>query len=197
MKDWAEAIFWTDAKLAPRIFFTAIHNIATGLMRGAIPARELSRVEGVLTKVSRSMSKKLLSVSKLKVRWVLGLIQTRFGSTRRAEATYGKVMNGFFSLGEVIDAVLVGVTLGKQLHQERHLQQLSALAVKMDDVCDQLCPCEDVKRVVLTWKKNAVAGQLTAEVLKMTWRLLEQRSYEIATGLARGASRVPPRIAAT
>ncbi len=194
MKDLGEAVSCADEKRTPRIFNTAVHNLAVGMTQSTISARDLSCVERSVTRASRTFSKKLLSAEKLKVCWLRGMIQIRFGSTRRGEATYRKVINGFLSLEEFVDVALVSVTLGKQLHCERRFDELHTLAIETNDVCERLDQQEPVKRAVLIWKETVVAGTVTADVFTTTWKVLEQASFERATGLNEGVSALPPRI---
>ncbi len=196
MKDWGEAVACADEKLTPRVFCTAVHNLALGMTQGGIPADDLSRVEKYVTRTCRSFTKKLLSAPKLKVCWMRGMIQMRFGSTRRGEATCRKVIDGFLSLGEVVDVALVNVTLGKQLYQEGRLDELHALAIETNEVCERLCnhDHESVKRAVLIWKETVVAGAMTAGVFATTWNVLERASFEHAADLAPEVSASPPRI---
>ena len=196
MKDWGEAIACVDEKRAPRVFYTAVHNLALGMMQGVIPAADLSQVEKYVTRARRSFTKKLLSVPKMKVCWVLGMIQMRFGSTRRGEAAYKKTIDGYLQLGEIIDAVLVSVTLGKHLHHESRFDDLEALAIETNEVCERSCEHEPVKRAVLIWKETVLAGTVTGEVFKTTWKVLEKASFELATGLPEAVSSPPPRISA-
>ena len=149
MTDWAEAISCTEVKQTPRVWHTALHNLAVGVMRGGVPARELSQVEGYVTRACRSSSKELLSVPKLKMCWARGMIQIRFGSTRRGEATYRKTMDGFLKLGEIVDLALVRVTLGRHLQREGRCEELKTLAVETHELCEQLCPHDNVKRTVV------------------------------------------------
>ena len=194
MRDWAEAVACTDEKQAPRIFYAAIHNLALGMMRGAIPARDLSAVERHLTRASRSFTKKLLSVAKLKVCWVRGMIQMRFGSTRRGEASYLKAMGGFYQLGEVADVALVGLTHGKQLHQEGRLEELRKLAMETNAACKRSYRHDVASRAVLIWKETVMAGTVTAEVFETTWHVLETASFERAAELTPDVSALPPRM---
>ena len=194
MKDWAEAVSCADEKRAPRIFYTAVHNLALGMMKGGVPARDLCRVERYVTCASRSFTRKLLSVPKLKVCWVRGMIQMRFGSTRRGEASYKKAMDGFLQLGEILDVALLSVTLGKRLHQEGRLEELKDLAIETNTVCERLCEQDAVRRVVLIWKQTIVAGTVTAGVFATTWRVLEKASFERAANLTPDVSALPPRM---
>ncbi len=194
MRDWAEALACVDMKQAPRVFYTTVHNLAVGLMQGGLLADDLSCVERYVTRSSRSFAKKLLSVPKLKVCWIRGMIQMRFGSTRRGEATYRKTISGFLQLGEVVDVALVSVTLGKQLQREGRHEKLAALAMETNDVCEPICEYEAAKIAVLIWNETVVAGTVTEEVVQTTWGTLERASFERATGLQPDAAALPPRI---
>ncbi len=122
------------------------------------------------------------------------MIQMRFGSTRRGEATYRKAIGGFLQLGEIVDVALVSVTLGKQLQQEGRFDELKELASETSEVCERSCEYEPVKRAVLIWKETVVAGTVTAEVFATTWNVLEKASFERATGLKADVPALPPRI---
>ncbi len=193
MRGWAEAVACVDEKPAYRTFCTVVHNLALG-MQSCIPASDLSTVERYVTQACRSFSKKLLSVSKLKVCWLRGMIQMRFGSTRRGEATHRKVIDGFLQLGEIVDVALVNVTLGRQLFQEGRRAELERLAVDTGALCEGLRDQDAVSRAVLIWTEEVVTGTVTTEVFATTWRVLERASFERAAGLAPEVSAFPPRI---
>ncbi len=94
----------------------ANHNLALGMTESVVLPCDLSTIEKHVAQASRYFSKKPLSVPKMKVLWVRGMIQFRFGSTRIGAATYRRVIAGFLKLGEIVDVALVSVSLGKQLH---------------------------------------------------------------------------------
>ncbi len=183
MKDWGEVVSCMDERLMPRIFYTAVHNLAGGMAQGAVPPSDLSAVERCVTQACRSFSKRLLSVSKLKVCWIRGMIQMRFGSIRRGEATFRKIIGGFLKLGEVVDMALVSVTHGRHLHREGRLEELLALAIETNGACERSCKSEAAKRSVLIWKETIVAKTVTAEVFATTWDVLERASFVSSTGL--------------
>lgn len=195
MKDWAEAASCVKMRQAPRVFYTVVHNLAMGMMQGGLLADDLSCVERYVTRAGRSFSKKLLSVPKLKVCWIRALIMVRFGSTRRGEAMYRKMISGFLQLGEIVDVAFVRVTLGKQLQREGRLGELKALAMKTNEMCKGLGGHEAARRAVLIWKETVVAGTVTDEVVQTTWKVVEQASFERATGLTSDTSALPPRVA--
>ncbi len=194
MRDWGEAVASMNVRKTPRIFYTAVHNLMLGMSQSVIPSRDLSAVEKWVTQASRSFSRQLLSLPKLKVRWIQGTIQTRFGSTRRGEATYRKVIDGFLKLGETVDAALVSVTLGKQLCREGRLEELQMLAIEINETCERLCRHEPVQGAILIWKETVVARAVSPEVFATTWNVLESASFERATGLTADVSALPPRI---
>ena len=178
MKDWGEAVACTDVRLTPRIFFAVVHNLALGLIQGVVPARDLSFIEKYLTQASRFFSRKPLSVPKLKTLWLRAMIMMRFGSTRRGEATYRRIIGGFLKLGNIVDLALVSVTLGRHLQRERRFEELKELAIETNDACERLCKQEAVKRAVLIWKEAVVSKTVSAEVFAATWRVLERTSFE-------------------
>lgn len=183
MKDWGKAVPHIDVKLSPRVFYAAVHNLALGMTESAIPPRDLSTIEKYVTQATRYFSRKPLSVPKMKVLWVRGMIQMRFGSTRRGEATYRKVMRGFLKLGNIVDLALVGIALAKHLHGERRFDELKTLATETNDVCERLCKNQDVTRAVFIWKETVAANTVSAEVFATTRRILEQESFASAARL--------------
>ncbi len=184
MKDWGEAVQCTDVKQIPRVFYVAVHNLALGMMQGAVPSEDLSAIEGYVTQANRCFCSKPLSVPKLKVLWLLGTIRMRFGSTRIGEKTYRKARDGFITLGKVIDMALVSVTLGTFLHREDRWDELSALTTETNDLCERLCQDEAAKRTVFLWKETVVAKRVSATVFTATWKMLGQISFVEATGIA-------------
>ncbi len=181
MKDWGEAVPCTDVKQVPRVFYAVIHNLACGMTESVVPPRDLSTIERHVTQASRYFSRKSLSVPKLKVLWLRGMIMFRFGSSRRGEATYRKIMSGFLKLGEIVDMALVGVSLGKHLYRERRLEELQTLAIETNEVCERICRCDDVKRAVSIWKEAVVASTVSVDVFARTWQVLERNSFRNAT----------------
>ncbi len=181
MKDWGEAVVCTNVKQAPRIFYAVVHNLALGIAESVVLPRDLSTVERYVTQASRYFSRKSLSVPKLKVLWLRGMIMMRFGSTRRGEATYRKVISGFLKLGKIVDVALVSVALGRHLHQERRLDELQVLAIETHGVCERLCRYDDIKCAVSIWKEAVVASTISADVFASTWQVLEKNSFQNAT----------------
>ncbi len=194
MKDWGEAVSCTDVKLTPRIFYVVVHNLALGMTQRVVPSRDLSTIEKYVTQAGRCFSGKHLSVPKLKVLWIRGMIMVRFGSTRRGEGAYRKVIGGFLKLGKIVDMALVSVTLGEHLHREHRFEELQALAIETSDLCERLCKHEPVKRAVFIWKETVVARTVTAEVFTTTWNVLETSSFADASGLTVDVIASPPRI---
>ncbi len=185
MKDWGEAVSCTDVKLTPRVFFAGAHNLASGVMKSVAPPRDLSTIEKYVTQASRLYSGKPLSVPKMKVLWLRGMIQFRFGSTRVGEASYRKAIAGFLKLGEVVDMALVSVSLGKYLHREGRFEELQALAIETNDVCERLCRLDSIKSAVSIWKESILAKTISREVSARTWQVLERASF---ANSARGSS---------
>ncbi len=183
MKDWGEAIPCTDVKQTHRIFSLAVHNLALGMVQGAVLSEDLSTIEKYVMQASRHFCSKPLSVPKLKVLWLLGMIRMRFGSTRIGEATYWKVRDGFITLGKAVDMALVSVTLGTYLHREDRWDELSALAIETNDLCERLCQDEAAKRAVFLWKETVLAKTASAAVFTTTWKVLEQSSFAEAAGM--------------
>ncbi len=181
MKDFGEAVPCTDVKQTPRVFYAVVHNLAWGMTESVIPPRDLSTIEKYLTQASRYFSSKPLSVPKLKVLWLRGLIMMRFGSTRRGEATFRKAIDGFLKLGSIVEMALVSVTLGKHLHQERRFEELKTLAIETNDVCESLCRLDDIKRAVFIWKESILAKTVSKEVFARTWQILERNSFASST----------------
>ncbi len=183
MKDWGEAVACTDVKLTPRIFYAVAHNIALGMMQSVVPPRDLSVIEKHVTQASRYFSGKPLSVPKLKILWLRAMIMMRFGSTRRGEATYRKVMSGFLRLGNVVDMALVGVALGRHFYRERRFEELKSLAIEIDDACDLECKNSAIRNAVSIWKEAVIAETVSAEAFSATWNVLERDSFARAARL--------------
>ena len=181
MQDWAEAIRCTDVRLTPRVFHAVAHNLAYGMTQGVVPSGDLSQIEVYVTQASRYFSGRPLSVPKLKVQWLRAMIMMRFGSTRRGEALYRKVIRGFMKLGNIVDMALVSVTLGKHLFHEGRLGELQELAIETSGTCGRLCKDELVERAVYIWKEAALAKTVSAEVFQTTWQVLERSSFASAT----------------
>ncbi len=177
MKDWGEAVPRTDVKLTPRIFYAGVHNLALGMIESVVPPRDLSTIEKYMTQASRHFSSKPLSVPKLKISWVRSMIMMRFGSTRRGEATYRKVIAGFLKLGNIVDMALVSVTLARHFQSELRFEELKKIAAETNDVCERLCKNEDVKRAVFIWKETVLANTVSTEVFSTTLRILERNSF--------------------
>ncbi len=181
MKDWGEAVASTDVKLTPRVFFAVVHNLALGMTESVVPPDDLSTIERSLTQASRYFSSKPLSVPKMKVLWVRAMVQYRFGSTRRGEASYRKVIAGFLRLGEIVDVALASVSFGRHLYREGRYEELKQLAMETHEICERLCPLDDIKRAVLIWKETVLAKTVSADVFATTWKLLERASFANAS----------------
>lgn len=177
MKDWGEAVARTDVKQTPRVFYAVVHNLALGIMESTVLPRDLSAIEKWITRATRYFSSRPLSVPKMKVLWLRGMVQCRFGSTRRGEASYQKAIDGFLKLGCVVEMALVSVTLGKRLYQEHRHEELETLAAETNDACERLCQFDDIKRAIFIWRETIVAKTVSKEVFATTWRLLERNSF--------------------
>lgn len=183
MKDWGEALPSTDVKLTPRVFFAVVHNLALGMTESVVPPYDLATIEEYVAQASRFFSGKPLSVPKLKVLWLRGLIMMRFGSTRRGEALYRKVIAGFLKLGNIVEMALVSVTLAKHLHAEHRSEELEELAIETARVCERLCQNQEIARAVFIWKEAVVAQTVSEKVFTTTWRMLERHSFAVAVRL--------------
>ncbi len=181
MKDWGEAVACTEVKLTPRVFFAVVHNLAFGMTESVVPAGDLSTIERYLSQASRYFSSRPLSVPKMKVLWVRAMVQYRFGSTRRGEASYRKAIAGFLKLGEIVDVALASVSFGRHLHREGRYDELKHLALETHEIVERLCPLEDIKSAILIWKETVCAKTVSAEVFATTWRLLERASFSNAS----------------
>ena len=183
MQDWGEALPCINVRQIPRVFYAVIHNLASGMTQSVVPPRDLSVIERYLTQASRYFSSRPLSVPKLKVLWVRAMVMMRFGSTRRGEATYRRVIAGFLKLGEIVDVALASVSLGRQLHREERWRELRELAIETCEACERLCRYDDITRAVFIWRETVVARTVSAEVFATTWQVLERYSFSNAARL--------------
>ncbi len=178
MKDWSEALSCTDPRKRSRIYHSASHNLACGLVSRAIDSRSLATIEDYLVQARRFLSKRPRSLQKLRVIWLQGLIMNRFGSTRRGEAALRTARRGFIEMKAPLDMALVSVTLGQYLYRNHRSSELRALARETETLFWTMCSDTNARRAVRLWKQSLQARTVSAQAFTAAWKVIQQRAAE-------------------
>lgn len=180
MTDFGEALSCTQAKLRPRTFYSAVHNLACGMVVGAVLPRTLGNIERYVAQARRFFNKKPRSLPKMKLLWLQGMVMMRFGSIRSGEKALFRVQSGFLRMNNIVEMALVNITLAQHYFRTRRLEELKALAVETHELCQERCKHQHIQHAVSVWKDAVLARTVSTQSFANTWRLLEKCSFKEA-----------------
>jgi len=182
MKDWSEALSCTDPKKRPRVYHSATHNLACGLVANTVDPRSLSAIERCLRQARKFLSKRPRSLLKLRLIWLEGMIMIRFGSTRRGEAALMSARRSFIEMEAPFDMALVSLTLGKYLSQTKQFEELRALANETQKLFSVFCADRQANRALALWKEGVAARAFSARGFETAWQAVQRRGAVAAQG---------------
>ena len=185
MKDWSEALSCTDPKKRPRVYHSATHNLACGLVANTVDPRSLSAVERCLRQARKFLSKRPRSLPKLRLIWLEGVIMIRFGSTRRGEVALMTARRSFIEMEAPFDMALVSLALGKYLSQSKQFDEAKALASETQELFRVLCSDRQTHRALELWKEGVLARAFSVERFEAAWQIIQQRAFLASEGKSR------------
>ncbi len=186
LRDLMEALSLCHPRRSPRVFYTALHNLALVVLEGAHRVEDLDaalRRVNEAQKMLRRYRVRRRSVADAKLRWIRALILARFGATQRAEQLLIDARQDLAELGVVIDVILISFDLADIYLAERRWGTLRILA---EDIVKLDAPgcTHEMQGALLVWQKAIHEEQLTEEIIHGARRHFGYRDRADATSRA-------------
>ena len=159
-------------KLAPRIEFSATHNLAYAVSEATYP--DLDSASRHLRRARQLLGPRK-SVQKCKLYWVEGLIFIRRGRTDRAERLFRKAREGFLKFEAPYDIALVSLDLSALLRFERRWTVLEELTADTYRRFRELREDTEAMASLKLWIESAQNRALTEELISAVKTTIEQR----------------------
>ena len=174
--DLSTALHLIDLKEKPRLYYSAVHNLAVALV-DCNDLEALSQGVTLLRKARSAVPFRGRHLAKFKLRWLEGVILAKLGSTRLAERRMLIARDGLFDLGAFYEAALVSLDLLRiylvtgETHQVIHKMATETHELFSGLSCDEeaigalLVLCQTTKQERLS---NQVLRKVRETLVKLT-----------------------------
>ncbi len=166
--DCAAALPSINAKKDPRAFFMAVNNLSYALTQRAAHPEDLAAAVQYLRQACRLLRGERLSLPKLTLKWIQGLIFCRLGSLQRGEEFLESARQGLIELKAPLEVALVSLDLSALYLRQGRIWKLATLASETFQLFRALAFDQEAVAALYLWHQAAQAEVLTAEMVSIT-----------------------------
>ena len=175
LQDLSAALLHLDEKRNQREHDATLQNLAACLYHDK--NARLEDLAETLRALKRSRRKRRAgtTVPKLKLRWLEGLIEIRFGFTGRGELSLRGARRGLVQLRMPFDAALVSLDLSLLYLEEERYEEMQRLAAETYRIFQALSADRDAQAALLLWKQAVQRQILDSEVVIQVRKRIQNR----------------------
>ena len=173
LRDLSAALPLIKEKKNPRVYRAALHNLAGCLYHDEARLEDLADVLKNLRKARRTHRGRW-SLPKLKLRWLEGLIEVKFGFVGQGVMSLLTARQGFVVLGVVLEVALIAVDLSVIYLEEGRFDELRQLASETYKLCQSSGLTQDARSALLLWYQAVRGQRLTSEVIATVREALQE-----------------------
>lgn len=173
--DFSLSLCFINPKEQAVVHYCAIHNLAYIVGLTAISPADLDLALKHLAKARRMIKSGIKSIPRLKLKWLEGVILTKFASGNLVERVFKSARRGFVKAGAIADAACVSLDLGVLYRDQRRWEELEALAGETYELLQgQLADVEALGALRL-WVDAVYARTFDTEVIEQVRGLLQKK----------------------
>ena len=165
--DLTKALYHLDPGDQPdRHYFAAVHNLSIVLLDCHDPAA-LGLALKHLTKAQKSLYYTRHHLAKYKLKWLKGLLENRFGSTRRGERLLLQARDGMRVLGAIYELAMISIdTTSLYLAEGQPAAVIRQMALETYAYFREVSCDEEALAALALWREAAEKEKLTDEIIK-------------------------------
>ncbi len=171
--DLTKALYHLDPGDQPdRQYFAAVHNLSIVLLDCHDPVA-LGLALKHLTKAQKSLYYTRHHMAKYKLKWLRGLLEIRFGSTRRGERLLLQARDGLRRLGAIYELAMTSFDITSlYLAEGQPAAVIRQMALETYDYfCEMSCDEEALAALAL-WREAAEKERLTEEIIRTVRQII-------------------------
>lgn len=162
IEDFGEALSYTNPKLSPRTYHSAIHNLAYAVTTSRIAKFDLAAARRQIRRARRCIRNHRRSLPRAKLLWIEGLMFLKAGLGRRGEALLGAARQSFTGLEAPYEIALVSLDLAEIYLLDQRWHELRRLAAETFQLFRSLSADKEALRTLRYWHE-AVSAQTVSE----------------------------------
>jgi len=153
-------------KKDPKLYYAAIHNLASTLLDCGSPEELNTALEYLEPALASLSGFKTKHFAKYKLRWLQALIHARFGQTARPELLYREAREGLIDLGSPYEAAMVSTDLALLYLATGRSRELGDLAAETHREFRQMGADADANHAFKLWQHAVLQEQVNFDSLK-------------------------------
>lgn len=166
--DLTAALNHLDVERGPRPYFAAAHNLAVDLVAGGSPSQLSTALQRLTVARKKLRSFKKRHYAKYKLKWLQGLIQTRFGATAQAELSHKAARRGLIEMGAMYEVAMISLDLAALYLPQGRIGELRDIASETWQLCSSISLDTQAIGALRIWYRAIEQHQLTLELLAST-----------------------------
>lgn len=169
--DLARSLAKINARLRPRLFYTAIHNLSVAILMAATDIGDLSTIMSLIEMARRELRRRRIprkSIPHAKLRWVRALVMKRVGAIRRAEHFLEKAREDFITLGAMTEVAKISLDLGDIYFREKRWADLARISVDTVHL-DRSLYDHEILSALLLWRQGILEESLDEKTISFAY----------------------------
>lgn len=175
IEDFGEALFLVNPKLVPRVYHSAIHNLAYAITDARIADFDLAAARRHVRRARRCIRNHRRSLPRAKLLWIEGLMFLKAGLGRRGEALLKSARQSFIGLDAPYEIALVSLDLAEIYLLDGRWRELQRLAAETFRLFQGLSADKEALRTLRYWREAVLAQTISDTAIATARQQLHQR----------------------
>lgn len=175
IEDFGEALAHVNPKLNPRVYHSAIHNLAYAVTASRMARFDLAAARRQVRRARRCIRNHRRSLPRAKLIWIEGLMFLKAGLYRRGEALLRAARQSFTGLDAPYEIALVSLDLAEVYLLDRRWSEMRKLTAETYQLFQSLCADKEALRTLRYWREAVLAQTVSEAAIATARQQLHQR----------------------